>query len=48
MTKLLEAMVADVRTLPEDEQDRIARVLMVFLHDLQDCQLEGSVVSLNL
>ena len=31
MTKLLEDAVADVRELPEDEQDRVARELRAFL-----------------
>ena len=39
MTKLLETVVADVRDLPEDEQDRVAQALITFLHDLQDYQL---------
>jgi hypothetical protein len=30
MTNLLEEVVADVSALPEDEQDRAARELLVF------------------
>jgi len=31
MTKLLEEVVANVSALPEDEQERVARVLLAFL-----------------
>jgi hypothetical protein len=30
MSKLLDEIVADVRTLPPDEQDQIAEVVMAF------------------
>jgi len=36
MTKLLREVVADVSTLPEDEQDRVAEALVVILRELQD------------
>jgi len=36
MTKLLREVVADVSTLPEDEQDRVAHALLVILRELQD------------
>lgn len=32
MTKLLDEMIAKVRTLPEEEQDQIAEVLAAVLH----------------
>ena len=36
MTKLLMGVVADVRALPEDEQDRVAAVLITFLSEPND------------
>jgi hypothetical protein len=36
MTKRLEEVVADVRELSEDEQDRVAEALLMFLSELQD------------
>ena len=36
MTKRLEEVVADVRELPEEEQDRVADALLTFLTELQD------------
>jgi hypothetical protein len=36
MTKRLEEVVADVRELSEDEQDRVAEALLVFLREWQD------------
>lgn len=36
MTKRLEEVVADVRELPEDEQDRVAEALLAFLREWQD------------
>jgi len=39
MTKLLEEAVAELRTLPEDEQDRAAAALLSFTRDRQDYTL---------
>jgi hypothetical protein len=39
MTKLLEEAVAELRTLPEDEQDRAAAALLSFTRDRQDYSL---------
>ena len=39
MTKLLEEAVAELRTLPEDEQDRAAAALLAFTRDRQDYTL---------
>ena len=39
MTKLLEEAVAELRTLPEDEQDRAAAALLAFARDQQDYKL---------
>ena len=36
MTKLLDTVVADVRDLPADEQDRIAKALLTFLREWED------------
>ena len=36
MTKRLEEVVADVRQLSPDEQDRVADALLTFLSELQD------------
>ena len=36
MTKLLEEVVEEVRDLPEDEQDRVAQALLMFLREWQD------------
>ena len=36
MTKRLEEVVADLRELPEDEQDRAANALVMFLRGWQD------------
>ena len=36
MTKLLKEVVADVGTLPPDEQDRAAQALRVFMRELSD------------
>jgi hypothetical protein len=36
MTKRLEEVVADVRSLPEDEQDRVAEALLALLREWQD------------
>ena len=36
MTKLLETVVADVRALPEDEQDRAAQALVLFLREWEE------------
>ena len=46
MTKLLKDAVAQVRTLPEDEQDRAAEVLLAFAQErgdytFDDDQIEG-------
>lgn len=38
MTKRLEEVVADLRDLPADEQDRIAHALIAFLHELNECR----------
>jgi hypothetical protein len=32
MTKLLEEVVADIRSLPEDEQESVAEALLAILH----------------
>jgi hypothetical protein len=39
MTKLLEEAVAELRTLPEDEQDRAAAALLAFTRDREDYTL---------
>ena len=36
MTKLLEEVVEDVRALPDEEQERVAQALLMFLRNLQD------------
>ena len=36
MTKRLEEVVADVRELPEEEQDRVAEAVLTLLRELQD------------
>jgi len=36
MTKLLKEVIADVRTLPTDEQDRAAQALLVFMRERHD------------
>jgi phage-related protein len=36
MTKLLEDAVEELRTLPEDEQDRAAQALLAFARDRHD------------
>ena len=36
MIRRLEEVVADLRELPEDEQERAAEVLLMFLHEAQD------------
>jgi hypothetical protein len=36
MTRKLEEVVADVRTLAEEDQDRAADVLAVFMQQLQE------------
>ena len=44
MTKLLEEAVAELRTLPKDEQDRAAEVLLAFAHDRQDYTLDAEQI----
>jgi hypothetical protein len=39
MTKLLEDAVAEVRALPEDEQDRAAQALIMFARERGECSL---------
>lgn len=39
MTKLLEEAVAELRSLPEDEQDRAAAALLSFARDRQNYTL---------
>jgi hypothetical protein len=36
MTKRLEEVVADVRELPAEEQDRVADAVLALLRELQD------------
>jgi len=36
MTKLLQEVVALLRTMPDDEQDRAAEVLLAFTRELND------------
>jgi hypothetical protein len=36
MSKLLDTVVADVRELPADEQDRVAHAVIAFLRDHDD------------
>jgi hypothetical protein len=36
MTKRLEEVVADVRELPAEEQDRVAEAVLTFLREWQD------------
>jgi hypothetical protein len=44
MTKLLEEAVAQLQTLPEDEQDRAAEVLLAFAHDRRDYTLDAEQI----
>ena len=44
MTKLLEEAMAELRTLPEDEQDRAAEVLLAFAHDRRDYTLDAEQI----
>jgi hypothetical protein len=39
MTKLLEEAVAELRTLPDDEQDRAAAALLAFTRDREEYTL---------
>jgi len=41
MTKLLEEAVALIGTLPEGEQDRVAKALLAFAHERTDYVLDG-------
>ena len=41
MTKLLEEAVALAHTLPENEQDRAAQVLLAFTRELNDYELDA-------
>ena len=36
MTKLFDEVIADVRSLPEDEQNCVADALLLFINQLQD------------
>jgi len=45
MTKLLEEAVAQVQTLPEDEQDRAAEVLLAFAHDRRDYNFDAEQIA---
>ena len=45
MTKLLEEAMAELRTLPEDEQDRAAEVLLAFAHDRRDYTLDAEQIT---
>ena len=36
MTKLLDTVIADVRALPEDEQERAAQALLLFLREREE------------
>ena len=44
MTKLLEKAMAELRTLPEDEQDRAAEVHLAFAHDRRDYTLDAEQI----
>ena len=44
MTKLLEEAMAELRTLPDDEQNRAAEVLLAFAHDRQDYTMDAEQV----
>jgi hypothetical protein len=44
MTKLLEVAVAELRTLPEDEQDRAAEVILAFAHDRRDYTIDAEQI----
>jgi hypothetical protein len=44
MTKLLEEAVAQLQTLPEDEQDRAAEVLLAFAQDRRDYTLDAEQI----
>jgi hypothetical protein len=44
MTRLLEEAVAELRTLPEDEQDRAAAALLAFTRDRGDYTLSSEQI----
>lgn len=44
MTKLLEEAVAQVRTLPEEEQDRAAEILFALAHERPDYTLDAEQI----
>jgi hypothetical protein len=45
MTKLLEEAVEELRTLPDDEQDRAAQALLAFARDRQDYDFDDEQIA---
>jgi hypothetical protein len=45
MTKLLQEAIAMLTTLPEDEQDRAAKVVLAFTRELSDYRESGSAAA---
>jgi hypothetical protein len=45
MTKLLEEAVEEVRTLPEDEQDRAAQALIAFARERADFRFDAEQIA---
>jgi hypothetical protein len=45
MTKLLEEALEEVRTLPEDEQDRVAHALIAFMRERHDYTFDDGRVA---
>jgi hypothetical protein len=45
MTNLLEEAVEELRTLPEDEQDRAAHALLAFARERHDYQLDDGPIA---
>jgi hypothetical protein len=45
MTKLLEEAMAQLQTLPEEEQDRAAEILLAFAQDHRDYVLDADQIT---
>ena len=45
MTKLLEEAVEELRTLPEDEQDRAAQALLAFARERADYSFDDEQIA---
>jgi hypothetical protein len=45
MTKLLEEAVEELRTLPEDEQDRAAQALLAFARERHDYNFDDEQIA---